>query len=230
MKILSIDTASPICAVGILEDNKLIKEININSGLTHSEKLMPIIEQILDETNLKLNDIDLLVCDKGPGSFTGIRIGIATIKAFSDSLAIPSIGISSLESLSYNVKTDGLICSLIDAKNSNAYFCLYKLENNKYTLLENYCADTIYNIINVLKKYTSPITFIGDASIAYKDKLESNILNSKFSDKNELNCYSLGLAGYIKFINNIKEDVLPLYLRKPQAEKILEEKLNANRN
>ena len=97
MKILSIDTSSPICAVAILEDNKLIKEISQNNGLTHSEKLMPIIEQILKETNLKLKDIDLLVCDKGPGSFTGIRIGVATVKAFTDSLNIPAIGISSLE-------------------------------------------------------------------------------------------------------------------------------------
>ena len=132
MKILSIDTASPICSVGILEDNKLIEDINTNNGLTHSEKLMPMIKQLLEETNLTLKDIDLLVCDKGPGSFTGIRIGVATIKAFADSLNIPSVGISSLDVLAYNVKEDGYICSLIDAKNSNVYFALYKLENSKY--------------------------------------------------------------------------------------------------
>jgi tRNA threonylcarbamoyladenosine biosynthesis protein TsaB len=74
---------------------------------------MPIIEQILVETNLKLKDIDLLVCDKGPGSFTGIRIGVATVKGFTDSLNIPTIGISSLEALAYNIPTDGIICSLM---------------------------------------------------------------------------------------------------------------------
>lgn len=230
MKILSIDTASPICSVGILEDNKLIEDINTNNGLTHSEKLMPMIKQLLEETNLTLKDIDLLVCDKGPGSFTGIRIGVATIKAFADSLNIPSVGISSLDVLAYNVKKDGYICSLIDAKNSNVYFALYKLENSKYTLLENYLADSLENIFEILKKYDNEITFVGDGSIAYKNEITSNIQKGKFSDFNELNSYSLGLAGLNSYSNGNNNDVLPLYLRKPQAERMLEEKLNANKN
>lgn len=230
MKILSIDTASPICSVGILEDNKLIEDINTNNGLTHSEKLMPMIKQLLEETNLTLKDIDLLVCDKGPGSFTGIRIGVATIKAFADSLNIPSVGISSLDVLAYNVKKDGYICSLIDAKNSNVYFALYKLGNSKYTLLENYLADSLENIFEILKKYDNKITFVGDGSISYKNEITSNIPNCKFSDFNELNSYSLGLAGLNSYSNGNNNDVLPLYLRKPQAERMLEEKLNANKN
>lgn len=230
MKILSIDTASPICSAGILEDNKLVEDINTNNGLTHSEKLMPMIKQLLEETNLTLKDIDLLVCDKGPGSFTGIRIGVATIKAFADSLSIPSVGISSLDVLAYNVKEDGYICSLIDAKNSNVYFALYKLENSKYTLLENYLADSLENIFEILKKYDNEITFVGDGSISYKNEITSNIPNCKFSDFNELNSYSLGLAGLNSYSNGNNNDVLPLYLRKPQAERMLEEKLNANKN
>lgn len=91
MKILSIDTASSICSVAILEDKKVIKVVSNEDSNTHSVKLMPQIEQILKDTNLTLNDIDLLVCDKGPGSFTGIRIGISTIKAFFDVTNIPSI-------------------------------------------------------------------------------------------------------------------------------------------
>lgn len=91
MKILSIDTASSICSVAILEDNKVISEISNDDANTHSVKLMPQIEQIFNETNLTLNDMDLLVCDKGPGSFTGIRIGIATIKAFFDVTNIKTI-------------------------------------------------------------------------------------------------------------------------------------------
>ena len=83
MKTLCIDTSSKICAVAILDDNKLLKKIELNNGLTHSESLMPIIKDIFEETNLTLNDIDLLICDIGPGSFTGIRIGIATVKAVS---------------------------------------------------------------------------------------------------------------------------------------------------
>ena len=121
MKILSIDTSSKICGVAVLEDGNLLKEILQDNGLTHSETLMPIIKNTLESLNLSLNDIDLIVCDKGPGSFTGIRIGVATTKAFSDSLGIPAIGVSSLETLAYNVQDNGVICSLIDAKNDNVY-------------------------------------------------------------------------------------------------------------
>ncbi len=91
MKILSIDTASSICSVAILEDNKVIKELSNDDTNTHSVKLMPQVEQIFKETNLTLNDMDLIACDKGPGSFTGIRIGIATVKAFFDVTNIKTI-------------------------------------------------------------------------------------------------------------------------------------------
>ena len=97
MKILSIDTASNLCTVAILEDKKCIKEIVVNDARNHSEKIMPVIEQALQETSLNLGNIDLIVCDKGPGSFTGIRIGVGTVLAFQDSLNIPCVGISSLD-------------------------------------------------------------------------------------------------------------------------------------
>lgn len=229
MKILSLDTASSICTVAILEDKNLIKKIDLDDGLTHSEKLLPMIKQILNETNLQLNNIDLLVCDKGPGSFTGIRIGVATIMAFSDSLNIKSIGISSLLSLAYNIKSDGIICSLIDAKNSNCYFGLYELKNGKYSLLEDLKIDNINNILQSLKKYSLPITFVGTGVISYQNLITENIQNCIFSNCNNLDSYSLGLAGLDAFFNNSDESILPLYLRKSQAERTLEEN-NKNGN
>ena len=126
MKILSIDTASNLCTVAVLENEKCIKEIIVDDARNHSEKIMPVIEQALLESNLVLQNIDLIVCDKGPGSFTGIRIGVGTVLAFKDSLNIPCIGISSLEALAYNINTDGIICSLIDAKNNNVYFGVFE--------------------------------------------------------------------------------------------------------
>ena len=132
MKILSIDTASDICGVSILEETSLICKFDKNTGRTHSENLMPMIQQAFHEANLTLSDIDLLVCDNGPGSFTGIRIGIATAKAFHDSLSIPCIGVSSLESFAYSIEKDGLIVSILDAKNDNCYFALYERKNSIY--------------------------------------------------------------------------------------------------
>lgn len=228
MKILSISTSSKICTASILEDNNLIKEKILDSGLTHSEKLLPLINNLITDCNLSLNDFDLFVCDKGPGSFTGIRIGVSTIIAFKDCFNTPSYGISSLEALAYNVKTDGLICSLIDAKNFNCYFSFYRLENEKYTKLGDFGVDHINIILEQLKSYNEPITFVGDGSITYKDIIKSNRNNAIFSSDNDISSYNLGLAGLYNYKSGNLCDILPLYLRKPQAERMLEEKQNAN--
>lgn len=121
MKVLSIETSGQICAVALTEDKNLIKELIIEDENTHSVKLMPLIDNLLKETNIKLSDIDLFSCDIGPGSFTGIRIGVSTIKAFIDVTNKKAVGITSLETLARNVEEDGLICALIDAKNDNVY-------------------------------------------------------------------------------------------------------------
>lgn len=230
MKILSIDTASNLCTVSILEDTKLIKELIVDDARNHSEKIMPVIEDVLKQTNLTLKDIDLVVCDKGPGSFTGIRIGVATVLAFEDALNIESVGISSLESLAYNTKNEGLICSLIDAKNDNVYYGLFSLKNNEYTQLDKFAFDNISNVISFLNKYDEPITFIGDGAIVHKDFISSNYNNCIFETQNDLSSDSLGIAGYMSYKKGIKTSVMPLYLRKSQAERALEEKGDNNGN
>lgn len=226
MKILSIDTSSNICGIALLEDTKLLKEISQNNGLTHSETLMPLIKELFSSQNMQLKDVDLIVCDKGPGSFTGIRIGVATAKGFSDSLNINSIGVSSLEALAYNIKENGVICSLIDAKNDNGYVGVFENIDGNYILRRNFSVENIYDIIKELQVATYPITFVGDGAIAYKELIMEHISNCKFAENNDLSAYSLGLAGFAHFQNNKLDDLLPLYLRKPQAERMLEDKLN----
>ena len=222
MKILSIDTSSKICGIAVLEDKKLIKEILLDNGLTHSETLMPIIKNTLEDINLSLNDMDLIVCDKGPGSFTGIRIGVATTKAFSDSLNIKAIGISSLESLAYNVKSEGVICSLIDAKNDNVYVGVFENIDGKYILRRNLSTENISSLLEEFKDAEYNITFVGDGTTNYKSQILEVLPNSIFVEDNNLSAYNLGLAGLKHFEDNIFDDVLPLYLRKPQAERMLE--------
>lgn len=237
MKILSIDTSSNVCSVAILEDEKVIKEITIEDGNTHSVKLMPQIEQIFNETNLSLNDIDLFACDKGPGSFTGIRIGISTIKAFCDVTNKRSLGISSLMGLAYNINFDGLICSLIDAKNDNVYFGLFDNSTKKYIKVDNYLAENINYVTEILSFCNKPIFFVGSGSIVYKDVLESvlkeNAIFSDIENDNKLNAVSIGKAAYtIFFCNEYSEEynLSPLYLKKSNAERELEAKQNGNNN
>lgn len=217
MKVLCIDTSSKLCSVAILEDTTLINKLELDNGLTHSETLMPLIKKLLNECNLNLSDIDLLVSDIGPGSFTGIRIGVATCKAFSDSLDIPCFGVTSLEVLAYNIKKDGLICSTIDCKNDNCYFALYELKNGVYSVLEEPCAKSVLDVTDLLNtKYSDKsIAFVGDGIPSKSTNCYINVEN-------------LGIAGFKNFINSkpidgSNENVLPLYLKKPQAQIQLEE-------
>lgn len=236
MKILSISTSSNICSVAILDDKNVILCKNIDDKNTHSEKLMPLIDSTLNECNLHLEDIDLLACSVGPGSFTGIRIGIATLKAFYDATSIPVIGVTALEGLAYNIQQTGFICSLIDAKHNNVYCSVFKFENNKYILQDNYLSDNIENILPILKKYNDKITFIGDGSIIYKSFIENYLSNyACFVDENlnKENAISIGLASFDKYNSGYigtSSDLSPIYLKKSQAERLMDVKKSGHNN
>ena len=131
MIILAISTSSNNASVSLLEDDKCIKELNITNEKTHSEKLMPLVDELFTTTGLSLSNVNLIACDNGPGSFTGLRIGIATVKALAEVKGIPVIGISSLDSLSYNVSNSDYVCSLIDARNNQVYCGIFDKNYNK---------------------------------------------------------------------------------------------------
>lgn len=153
------------------------------------------------------------------GSFTGIRIGISTIKAFAIAKNIPVVAVSSLLGLTYNIKSDDIVCSLIDARNDNVYCGIF---DNNHNLLENYFSDSIDATINALKKYNNTIHFIGDGSIVHKQKLSELPVKTLFGIENEnsVNAKSIGTAGFENADKSIGyHELEPLYLRKPKAEK-----------
>lgn len=224
MKILGIETSSKICAVALSEDNKLIKEKILEDENTHSVKLMPLVDGLLKETKVNIKDIDLFACDKGPGSFTGIRIGIATIKAFVDVTNKNVIGITSLEALAYNVEKDGIICAIIDAKNENVYCGFFERNGNEIKQIEDLQFENINNILKHAKELSKKIIFIGNASEVYKDMIKHE-LNDKAifvddKEKNKLNARNINLAAF-----NKKEEagdtnsLIPMYLRVSSAER-----------
>lgn len=233
MKILSVETSSEVCSVAILEDKKVLKELSIENENTHSQNLMPLISQLLNETKLTLNNIDVFACDKGPGSFTGIRIGISTLKAFRDITSKPIIGVSSLKALAYNIKSDDAdyICSIIDAKNDNVYYGIFT--SNKIKKFEDYN----FNNINLLLEHfktekflNKKIFFVGNGSIVFKDVIQSNLnKQALFSNdifQNKLNAINIANAAFDKFsMKNLDfSNITPLYLKKSSAELTLEEK------
>lgn len=223
MKILSIETSGKVCAVALLEDEKLIKEEIIEDENTHSVKLMPLVDKLLSETKTIISDIDLFACDIGPGSFTGIRIGVSTIKAFLDVTNKKAVGISSLEALAYNLETDEIVCSLIDAKNENVYCGFFKKENGIYNKTDDLIFDNINNIIELAKNKNKKIIFVGNGSIGYKDVIESKIEKAEvISDEetNKLNARNIALAAYYKSNEAVNSNgLVPMYLRKSSAER-----------
>lgn len=219
MKILAIDTSSSRCSVAILEDDKLIDEINLDDGRTHSENLMPLIDEILKRNSLDIKNIELLSCCTGPGSFTGIRIGVATIKPIAEVLNIKVASVTSLEILARNIEKAETIVSLIDARNNQVYCGIFDKEYNKK---QEYIADDINSVIEVLKKYKN-ITCVGNGAILHKDLLIQNLENVVFSEVNNQTATNCGKIGYKKFLENDlcnSDTIMPIYLRKSQAERL----------
>ena len=236
MRILAVDTSSKNCSVAIVEvyENKnynIIAFENSDDEKTHSQKLMPIVDKVFKEHNLTLKDMDLLACCVGPGSFTGIRIGIATMKAFADVTNIKTVSVTSLESLSYNIEEDGIIIPIIDCKNNNVYSAIFSRENNTYKQIGENIADNIDNAIRLYKANVENknITFVGDGSILYKDLLTSSLSNKLiFSNKNTQSSISLAKCAYDKYLEGLYGDsnnLSPLYLRKSQAERAIDGKI-----
>lgn len=213
MKILAIDTTSNICSTALLEDDKLIDENTINNGLTHSENLMPLIAELFERNKLNLSEINLIAVCVGPGSFTGIRIGIASIKAMAEVYKIPVAEVTSLESLAKSVEENETIVSLIDARNNQVYSGIF---DERIKLKEEYIADDINIVLEKVQKYENVI-FVGNGAVLHKQLINEKIKNAKFSENNEQNSYFVGLVGLEKFNNNELKDadsVLPIYLRK----------------
>lgn len=224
MKILSIETASKICAVALLENDKLIKEKLLEDENTHSVKLMPLVDELLKHENVTIHDIDLFACDKGPGSFTGVRIGVSTVKAFLDVTNKKAVGITSLEALAYNSEKDGIICTMLDAKNGNIYYGFFEKVENNIKQLEELNFDNISNVLEKIYKEDKQIIFIGDASQNYEELIKSKLAKKAIflEDKrrNKLNARNIGLAAYYKKEEAIdSNELIPTYLRKSNAER-----------
>lgn len=210
MKILALSTSSNICSVALLENEKCIQELNICNEKTHSEKLMPLIDELLNNNNITLDDIGLIACDNGPGSFTGIRIGVSTVKALAEVKQIPIVPCSSLEGLAFNVTGFDYICSLIDARNNQVYCAIY---DKNYTQISDYFADDINNLLSFFDKYEN-LGFVGDGT---------KYVNISANFDNTIHSSNIGICGYRKYMQGLSitpDSLNVLYLRKSQAERM----------
>ena len=165
------------------------------------------------------------------GSFTGIRIGIATVKAFVDSLDLKYVCINSLEGLSLNAANTGVICSLIDARRNNVFAEIIENLGDSYIIRRNASFENITDLLQELQQINPEysITFVGDGATKNKETILNYLPNSSFVDHNELCAKSIGILGYRNRSNPDYLKLEPLYLRKSEAEQKMEEKLNAGK-
>ncbi|WP_010293754.1 tRNA (adenosine(37)-N6)-threonylcarbamoyltransferase complex dimerization subunit type 1 TsaB [Clostridium senegalense] len=234
MIILSLDCATECATAALLKNDAIIGEININNKKQHSSILMPMIDQLFKNTNLTLNDVDGFVVSKGPGSFTGLRVGMSTIKGLAQALNKPFVSVSTLDGLANNLYfADGLICPIMDALRGNVYTALYNFENNNLKALTEPMILSIEDLIQKIKEKNKKVYFIGDGTFKYQNQLLSSISNCYIAPchLNVAKASSLGEVGLNLLNKGITDDIYtsaPLYLRLSQAEREYEERMKNN--
>lgn len=228
MNILTLDTSGATASAAVARDGCLIGEISLRHGKTHSQKVIPMIEALLDMLDMKKQDINLLAAVIGPGSFTGVRIGVVTIKAMAYALNIPVAEVSSLMSLASTIsERPGVVCPIIDARNRQVYTGVYKVNADSIEILYPDSGVTVEALAENLKKLDSEVHFVGDAVPVYRDFFANQGFKAYFAP-DELFTPRAAAAARLAWQLYGKGQVsdafkaAPNYLRKSQAERLKE--------
>ncbi len=230
MKILGIDSSAKSASVAVTENGKIISSFYVNTGLTHSQTLMPMLDNVLKCASLTLDDIDAVAVNKGPGSFTGIRIGVAAAKGIADTKNIKTIGISTLESIAYNlVSLNCVAVAVMDARCAQVYTALFRIKDSVVERLTDDLAIPISELKEMLSSYNEEIILVGDgADICYNALYEEisgiKIASESYKYQNATGvCFAAENKEKELYIDSNK--LVPEYLRLPQAERELKNKL-----
>lgn len=180
MKILGIDSSGLTASVALVEDDVAIAEYTVNYKKTHSQTLLPMLDEIIKMTEQDLGTIDAIAVATGPGSFTGLRIGSATVKGLAEALQKPIAAVPTVDGLAYQMYgTDKVICPLMDARRNQTYTGLYEFvkENENYcmrTLLEQ-CAVPLDEIMEQVNRLNREVIFLGDGVPVFEEQLKEKI-------------------------------------------------------
>ncbi|MBQ4109390.1 MAG: tRNA (adenosine(37)-N6)-threonylcarbamoyltransferase complex dimerization subunit type 1 TsaB [Clostridia bacterium] len=220
MIILGVDSSATLASVAIAEDEKTIVNINLNHKRTHSEKLLDMINQALRLAQLTINDIDVFMVNKGPGSFTGLRIGIATVKGLCHAVNKPAVPVSTLDSFYYSTSGYETVCPIMDARRGEVYAAVYHKG-------EKVMEDTPIALSELLKKLDyEKILFLGDGVPVHRELIEKE-LGNRAEFECEHNNFGSAAAVIKAGLNEIKKNgtvdynnLNPVYLRVSQAERL----------
>lgn len=231
MRILAIDSSCSSASCAVLTDNKLESEIFLNHKLQHSVILFPMIEKILNMVEATIDDIDGIAVSGGPGSFTGIRIGVSAALGIAQGGNKKFAAVSSLDAMAYQQNGfNGVICPVMDALRDNVYTSLYKWEKGELIKIYDYAAVHMDEIIDIVVKQKENAIFCGDAALMHKGKINDRLGSSAyFATSGALmpRASSIAELAQIKFDKGLYDDIYtyaPIYLRKSQAEREYERK------
>ena len=231
MKILAIDTSAKTATAALTDGRRLLSLYTQNVGLTHSETMLPMVEALLRDAKTDVDEIDMFACSVGPGSFTGVRIGVSLVKGLAFGKNKICVGISTLESLARNIEVEGaVIVPVMDARRERLYSAVFKYENGKYLRLTDDDANPVDKIAEEISKYGGDIYFVGDGYDIIGKAVE---IKNKTPEALRLpSGYSAALAALDKYESATAEErknftdalLSPDYLRPSQAERILTSK------
>ena len=234
MTVLSIDSSALPVSCAVISDGRMTAEFTVSIKLTHSETLMPLVDDMLKKCGLSLKDVDALAVSKGPGSFTGLRIGCATVKGLAMALELPVIPVPTLEALAYDIYcTDTLIVPMMDARRKNVYAAIYEYKDDGLYELMPQSAVSLDFLLKKVDSYGRKAVFTGDGIYPFEEDLRA-ALSIPFSvAPPHLSMQRAGAVGalavklYEKGIYTDAESFRPDYIKLSQAEK---EKALAEKN
>lgn len=231
MRILALDSSGLVATVAILEDEQMIAEYTVNYKKTHSQTLLPMLDEIVKMTEFDLSTIDAIAVAGGPGSFTGLRIGAATAKGLGLALNKPLIHVPTVDGMAYSLYGySGLICPIMDARRNQVYTGLYRFTEGEFQVVEEQMAISVSELIEKLNAYGEKVTFLGDGVPVYRNQFENGLTGEYAFAPAHLNRQRAAVVGALgmKYFQEGKvesaRDHRPDYLRLSQAERERAEK------
>lgn len=234
MKILALDSSGMVASVAVVEDERLLAEYTVNYKKTHSQTLLPMLNEIGEMIELDLNTVDAIAVAGGPGSFTGLRIGSATAKGLGLALDKPLVHIPTLEGMVYNLYgTDRVICPMMDARRNQVYTGIYEFQGDKLHVIEDQMAVPAGEIAEKLNALGREVILLGDGSLAYREQL-AQLLTVPYTlapaHLHQQKASSLAVCA-MEYVKQGKTETAaehqPDYLRVSQAERERAQKLQA---
>lgn len=234
MKIIAVDSSGLVASVAVVEDDSMVAEYTVNYKKTHSQTLLPMLEQIQSMTELDLESIDAIAVAAGPGSFTGLRIGSATAKGLGLALNKPIIPVPTVDALSYNLwGAKDVICPIMDARRQQVYTGLYEFADGEHNIIMNQTPMSVTELMERINELGRNVIFLGDGVPVYRDMiLELAKVKVTFAPAHASRQRAGAVAGlamklYKEGVVQSAADHKPEYLRQSQAEREMSEgKLN----